>query len=60
MVQSICQNSKQSKYFLCMECINCKTKNGMVYCIENFFSEKNKKSLIYMPTDFDCYDWEEA
>ena len=60
MVQNTCLNFNENKYFLCIECINCKTKNGLIYCKKGYFIEKNKKSLTYMPTDFDCYEWEEV
>jgi len=59
-VQNIYLNSNKNKHFLCIECVNCKTKNGLVYCKKKYFSEKSKKSLIYVPIDFDCYEWEEA
>jgi len=60
MVQNAYLNTKKTNHFLCIECVNCKTKNGYVYCKEGYFKEKNKKSLVYMPIDFDCYEWEES
>jgi hypothetical protein len=60
MAQKDCLNIKKINHFLCIECINCKTRNGLVYCKEGHFIEKKNKSLIYMPIDFDCYEWEEA
>jgi len=59
MVQNIYPNSKNS-HFLCVECIRCKTKNNRIYCKEGHFDEKFKKSLLYSPIDFDCYEWEES
>lgn len=56
--QKIRKNSNTLK--LCKDCCNCKTKNGKVFCKEGNFAENSDKSIIYIPFDFDCYEWEEG
>ena len=46
---------------LCVNCFNCKTKLGMVYCKKGCFKEKMQvnKSILYTPSDFDCEFYED-
>lgn len=46
---------------LCVNCFNCKTKKGRVYCIKGCFNEKTSpnKSIIHTPMDFDCEFYED-
>ena len=49
------------KIRLCVDCFNCKTKNGSVYCKIGVWKEDdNEKSILYIPEQFNCKEWEEA
>lgn len=51
----------KSKLLLCVNCHNCKTKQGETYCIKGYFREDNSdKPIIYTPLDFECYFFELA
>ena len=53
---------EQHKIRLCVDCFNCKKKNGMIYCKLGVWEETNKldKSILYTPYDFSCPKWDEA
>lgn len=46
---------------LCVNCFNCKTKKGRVYCKKGCFNEKtsSNRSILYTPMDFDCEFYED-
>lgn len=45
----------------CFNCINCKKKNGKIYCKENKFKDVSEDSIrFYTPYDFDCEKWKES
>jgi hypothetical protein len=50
------------KHQLCRDCINCKTKDGEVYCKFGVFKEKIDKlrPILHIPQDFNCTEYEEA
>ena len=45
---------------LCVECFNCKTKDEWIFCKIGVWKEKKPKVITYVPTDFDCPEYEEA
>jgi hypothetical protein len=50
---------------LCINCINCKTKEENIYCIFNKFNKIDdnlsyEDIIILISTDFDCEDYEYA
>lgn len=44
---------------LCKNCFNCKIKNGKVSCKFGHFSDEDLEFLLYVPSDFDCEEYEE-
>lgn len=50
---------QKNRYFLCIDCYNCKIKNKKVYCKEGYFNGVDiRKASLYTPFDFDCYKLE--
>lgn len=46
---------------LCTECISCRVKKGKVHCRNEYFgSTEPIKAIVFVPQDFDCYQFEEA
>lgn len=45
---------------LCVNCLNCKTRNGIIYCKEGFFKIKKGTPITYTPYEFDCFSYEEV
>ena len=54
------KQDKNIKIRLCVNCFNCKTKNGDVYCKLGVWKEKKGKSILHIPETFNCRLWEEA
>lgn len=52
------RNECQSKFLLCKNCINCKRKNGKIFCKEGNFYDINQRELeILTPFDFECVEF---
>jgi hypothetical protein len=48
-----------TRLLLCVNCYNCKTRKGKVYCIKGCFDDMDMdKPIIYTPLDFECYFFE--
>lgn len=44
---------------LCVFCMNCRTKNEIVFCsIGKFMDKKLDQILLYVPEEFDCENFE--
>ena len=40
---------------LCVNCMNCRIKNEMVFCSTGEFKSKTlEEVMLYVPEDFDC------
>lgn len=53
-------NEKKVKIILCKNCLNCKTKEGVIYCKKGYFENmSSNKLLLLSPLDFECYDFDE-
>ena len=44
---------------LCINCMNCRIKNGIVFCSMLLFSDlKENEIKDFVADDFNCGDWE--
>lgn len=57
MQQQECQNQK-NKFFLCINCMNCKKLNNRIYCKKGHFKNKSEKDIkTFTPYDFNCTEF---
>ena len=51
---------ERSKIFLCTNCVFYKSDGKMVECEKDYFnSVPIKKTFIYTPIEFDCWEYED-
>ena len=44
---------------MCVNCMNCRMKNAIVFCsIGKFMNKTLDEIMLYVPEDFDCEDFE--
>lgn len=59
-MQHIIEESKRSKIFLCTNCVFYNSDGKIVDCDKDYFSSSPiKKTFIYTPIEFDCWEYEE-